>query len=113
YNEILKMNEFPNFQGAAILGFCLNIFGLEVNKKTTSHRDVEALHKVLLTWTKKNFAAMYNYNPKIAEQCLIDGLSYEPDNLRIIKTYPIEGLRQKRINFYLEVDPPQPNKFVL
>ncbi|MDC5074220.1 hypothetical protein OW684_01390 [Acinetobacter baumannii] len=113
YNEILKMNEFPNFQGAAILGFCLNIFGLEINKKTTSHRDVEALHKVLLTWTKKNFAAMYNYNPKIAEQCLIDGLSYEPDNLRIVKTYPIEGLRQKRIYFYLEVDPPQPNTFVL
>jgi hypothetical protein len=28
YDEVARMNEFANFQGAKIIGFCLNVMGL-------------------------------------------------------------------------------------
>ncbi|AZN68688.1 hypothetical protein DX910_11010 [Acinetobacter haemolyticus] len=106
YNEILKMDEFPNFQGAAILGFCLYVLGLKINDMGSNYYDVKALHKVVLIWTKRNFSALYEYNPKIAEQCLIGNLTYDHDKLRII--YPFLGnpLKREITNIYFDVDPP-------
>lgn len=106
YNEILKMDKFPNFQGAAILGFCLYVFGLKINDMGSSYYDVRALHKVVLIWTKRNFAALYEYNPKIAEQCLIGNLTYDHDKLRIIHTFFGNPLKRQITNIYFDVDPP-------
>ena len=105
YDEVVRMKRFPNFKGAKILSFCLNVMGLE-SSQDSHDRDSRPLHKAILAWTKKNYAWLHEYNARIAEHCLVDGLIYEPDNFRIVKVYPAEGLRRAPAYVYLDIDPP-------
>lgn len=103
YNEILIMDKFPNFKGARILGFCLNVMGFSV-KKDDHYNDTKAIHKAVLSWTKKNFIRIYSYNPSIAEACLVDGITYDEEHIRLVKTYNAEGLRRETEYVYFELD---------
>ena len=105
YNEVVRMKQFPNFKGAKILGFCLNVMGLTVNEQDYG-KDSKALQKAVLSWTKRNYAWLHAYNPRVAEACLVDGLTYDSASLRLVKTYPVEGLRRKAECVYFPVDPP-------
>jgi hypothetical protein len=108
YNDVLEMNRFPNFKGAKTLGFCLNVMGLE-RVMGDYYNDSRALHKAILTWTKQNFARLHNYDPRVAESCLVDGMTYDAANHRIVKTYPV-GLGQRAAEcVYLNVDPGPPD----
>ncbi|WP_151767778.1 hypothetical protein [Acinetobacter oleivorans] len=109
YNEILEMNEFPNFQGAAVLGFCLYLFGFKVNKDTKNYRDTVALHTVVLNWTKKNFAALYDFNPRVVEQCLIDNMTYDHEKRRITRAFTGNPLKREITYYHFDVDPPHEN----
>lgn len=104
YDEILMMNELPNFKGAKILGFCLNVMGLKVGAGYFGRKS-RALQKAVLVWSKQNFAWLQAYNQRIAEACLVDGMTYDAENLRIVKTYPAEGLRREPQYEYLQLDP--------
>ncbi|MBW2644210.1 MAG: hypothetical protein JRC89_12810, partial [Deltaproteobacteria bacterium] len=106
YNEIAEMKRFPNFKGAKILGFCLNVMGLKVREEKNYDRDSRALQKVVLSWTKKNYAWLHSYNSRVAEACLVDGITYDSKSLRLVKTYPAEGLRRKAEYIYFPVDSP-------
>lgn len=108
YDEILEMKSFPNFKGAKILSFCLNVMGLKVGEGSY-YRDSRALHVAVLSWTKQNFAWLYQYNPRVAEACLVDGMSFEQENNRLVYTSPAEGLRRKPSYVYLYLDhaPPE------
>ena len=105
YNVIAEMKRFPNFKGAKILGFCLNVMGFKIRKENYD-RDSKALQKAVLSWTKKNYAWLHAYNPRIAEACLVDGVTYDPKSLKLVKTYPADGLRRKAEYIYFSVDPP-------
>jgi hypothetical protein len=108
YDQIAKMSTFPNFQGARILRFCLNVMGLQIIKDK-SFRDSSALQKAVLSWTKENFASLYSYNPRVAEFCLVDGITYDAERHRIVKTYAADGLRREPVCVYLDVDAPRSN----
>ena len=105
YDEVARMRSFPNFQGAKILGFCLNVMGLTLSDKDHDH-DSKALHRAILAWTTRNYAWLHSYNPRVAEGCLVDGLTYDADNRRLVKTYPVEGLRRAPRYDYLPLDAP-------
>jgi len=105
YDAVVEMEEFPNFLGARILAFCLNVMGLNLRDGNLLG-DMKALHTAILSWTKRNYAWLHVYNPDVAEACLVDGMSYDPEECRIIKTYPAEGLRREAQYDVLEVDPP-------
>ena len=105
YNEIAEMKDFPNFKGAKILGFCLNVMGFTVRGKGYD-RDSKALQKAVLSWTKKNYAWLHSYNARVAEACLVDGITYDSKSLRLTKTYPAEGLRRRAEYIYFPVDSP-------
>lgn len=107
YNDIVEMKRlpFPNFKGARILGFCLNVMGLE-RRKDDCFKDSRALHKAILIWTRKNFAWLYNENPRVGEACLVDGVTYDAADHRIVMTYPADGLRRAPHHLYLYIDPP-------
>jgi len=107
YNDIVEMKRlpFPNFKGARILGFCLNVMGLKRNKDGC-FKDSRALHKAILIWARKNFAWLYNENPRVGEACLVDGLTYDAASYRIVRTHPAEGLYREAQYVYLDVDPP-------
>ena len=104
YNEILRMKEFPNFKGARILGLCLNVMGLTVGIGKFG-RESRALQKAVLAWAKQHFAWLHADNPRVAEACLVDGMRYDAKSLRIVKTYPAEGLRREPQYEHLQLDP--------
>jgi len=105
YDEVAEMKNLPNFKGAKILGFCLNVMGLTISDQDYDH-DSRALQKVILSWTRKNYAWLHSYSCRVAEACLVDGITYDAENLRLVKTYPAEGLRQEPRYVYFKVDPP-------
>ena len=107
YNEIADMKRFPNFKGARILSFCLNVMGLSIIPGDY-HKDSRALHRAVLAWTKKNYAWLHGYNPRVAEACLGDGITYDAENRRLVFMKPAEGLRREPIYIYLDLDPPPP-----
>lgn len=104
YNEISGMRRWPGKSGARILGFCLNVMGLRLGNDK-SDGCYRALHKVVLFWMKRNYAWLHGYDKQIAEYCLVDGLAFDPDNLRIVKTYPAGILRREAEYIYLDVSP--------
>ena len=105
YDEVASMKRFPNFRGAGILGFCLNVMGLTFSGKDYDH-DSRALQKAILSWTKKNYAWLHSYHPRLAEACLVDGMSYDAENLRLVKTYPAGALRHQPHFDYFSVEAP-------
>lgn len=104
YDEIADMKPFPNFKGAKILGFCLNVMGLTIRQRDND-KDSLALQKAVLAWTKKNYVWLHGYNPRIAEECLVDGMTYDADNRRLVRTSPAEGLRREPSYVYFDLDP--------
>jgi len=105
YDEIAKMKRFPNFKGAKILGFCLNVMGL-TTRQGDYDKDSRSLQKAVLAWTRKNFVWLHGYNPRVAEACLVDGMTFEPEKRRLVHTSPAEGLRREPSYMYLELDLP-------
>jgi hypothetical protein len=104
FEEVTRMKTFPNFKGARILNFCLNVMGLNLEKHS-SNKDSRSLHQAILNWTRKNFVWLHNQNASVAEACLSSGTIFEPENIRLVKTYPAEGLRRSPSYIYLELDP--------
>lgn len=102
YDEIARMSEFPNFKSATILGLCLNVMGLETSQD--EDESYRALHQAVLSWTRENYAWLHSFNSRLGEACLVDGMSYDPDENRILKLYPKRGLSRKERRIYLEVD---------
>ena len=52
YDEVTHLESFPNFKGARILGFCLNVMGFKVEDQ--NNPDYKALQKAILSWTQNN-----------------------------------------------------------
>ncbi len=104
YQEINELKTFPNFKGARYLAFCLNVMGLELNQQP-AHRDSFPLQRAVLRWTKRNYALLRQRNPEVADKCLVAGMSFDEEQMRIVKCYPVEGLRRQAHNVYLPVDP--------
>ena len=104
YDEIAEMTKFPNYKGATTLAFCLNVFGFTVQKKE-AYRSSTPLQIAALRWTKAHFAAIHQYDPKIAAACLVDGFSYEPENLRLVRAHE-SGMRRVLTRTYFPVDAP-------
>ena len=104
YDEIAEMTRFPNFKSAKFLGFCLNVMGLALSGKDYD-RDSKALHKAVLSWTKKNYAWLHSYNVRVAEACLVDGITYDSKLSVLTKTFPAENLRREAEFIRLPVEP--------
>ena len=73
-------------------------------------KDSRALQKAVLAWTRKNFVWLHGYNPRIAEACLVDGITYDAEKRRLVRTYPAEGLRREASYVHLDLypEPAQP-----
>jgi hypothetical protein len=104
YNEIKEMERFPNFKGAKFLAFCLNVMGLKVNRRSID-KEYRPLHRTLIAWTRRNYESLRAANLEVAEACLVDGISYDSENRRLVKTYPAGGLPKEPSYVYLELLP--------
>lgn len=88
YDEIKKMNDWPNFKGARILGYCLNVLGLSaVDRHKGFQREDYPLQASAIMWAKKNFHRLTENNPRVADACLQGSVTYDADKRRLVKTF--------------------------
>ena len=104
YDEIVQMKDFPNYKGAKILAFCLNVMGLRVRDKDSLTADSLALQKAVLSWARKNFARLHAYNPRVMLAGFVDNMSYNEPDQQITKEY-MAGLDREPPRDFLAVDP--------
>jgi len=90
YQEIIEMEDFFNFRGAAYLGFCLNVLGLDANRRRGWKKSENALRVAVLQWTRKNYSRMREESPKVAEACLHGSVTFDELTNEIVKTYQNE-----------------------
>jgi hypothetical protein len=104
YDEIKEMNEFVNFKGARILGFCLNVLGLTpVNRHANSQRADYPLQIVVLNWVKSNYQRLLADYPNVAHVCLQGSVSYDAEKHSLVKTYSGD-MRREAVREYLKLD---------
>jgi hypothetical protein len=106
YDDIKELESFPNFKGARILGYCLNVMGLKMREERL-YQEMRPLHSAVLRWTKRNFASLLSVHPPVAEGCLVEGITYDQERNRLVRTYPADGLSLEPSYVYLELDPPR------
>ena len=104
YDEIAEMNDFPNYEGAKFLGFCLNVMGLKDHGRYKMRADSIALQKAVLSWTRKNFAKLYFFNPRVALAGFVENMSYDDANRRIVSE-SLPGLSREPERHFFVVDP--------
>lgn len=92
--EIIELNDWPNFKGSKILGFCLNVMGLKLLSKKDYRKDCYSLNKVLINWTAKNYLSLREKNIDVAEDCLAGSITFDEKNSTLVKTY-IKGLSKE------------------
>ncbi len=106
YDELKDMEKWPNYKGARLLGFCLNIFGLAERNipRTARERSYWALRVATLAWAKRNYLRLVEVHPPIAEACLMGGISFDAETRRLVKTYA-PGLALEPHQAFLELSP--------
>jgi hypothetical protein len=102
YNDITRLREFPNYKGGKILGFCLNVLGIEERRGSIFVANWP-LQRAVLEWTRCNLAWLYSQHPALVEACLVDNMKYEPEKRRVVKTYRAQGLQREPRFEYLVV----------
>lgn len=103
YDEISKLTKFPNYKGARILGFCLQVMGVKLgDNKETYGRNSYALRKAILGWTEKGYLQLRETLPDVAESVLMGSISYDEDGQRLVKTYA-KGLKREASKEYLNL----------
>jgi hypothetical protein len=108
FDEIKKLEKFPNYQSARILGLCLYVMGLTLPTRANASRSDIALKKSILSWTKKGYLRLIDANPDVAAACLVGSVTYDFENRRLVKTY-IKGLDREPPKEYLLLDGPEEN----
>jgi len=89
YNEVVELRRFPGYVGGPLLGFCLNVMGLtlEKRKRDMFSREAYALKRVVLAWTKRNYLWLRSESPKLAARSLVESITFDEVNVRLTKTY--------------------------
>jgi len=105
-DEIMRMDDFANFQSARILGFCLNVLGLNlVDRHTGYQKEFYPLQAAALSWARANYGRLRRDNPKVAEACLQGSITYDADTHRLVKTYARDWGKEPDRDF-LDLDTP-------
>jgi hypothetical protein len=104
YDEIRTLDRMTNYQSAAVLGFLLNVMGVNSGQRDGHDRDTHALHVVVLRWTKRNFMKLHTEKPSLAEASLVEGLELDVANLRLARAYGLNPKEKPRYA-YLDLDP--------
>lgn len=88
FNRIRDIR-IPASSGCQLLGFCLNVMGLEYQYSGKYYkRDQRRLHRAVLAWTRRNYLNLYNRNPLMSNACLRDGITLDLENCRLVMEFP-------------------------
>lgn len=109
WDEILRMNDFPNYKGAAYVRFCLNVLGFydeSVHRRDTLERDSWALAKVVSDWVKKNYQTIAISHPPVAEAMLPANIEYNRNAQTLVRTHDDTRTGVPRLKSFA-LDPPR------
>jgi hypothetical protein len=102
YDEIKRLEKFPNYKSARILGYCLNVMGVKLAQKAGYAAGYYPLHKATLRWVERNYARLRKAQPDVASACLIGSISFDKKNQILIKTYA-KGLSLEEPKEHLQI----------
>lgn len=85
YDSIKNLETMDNYKSAGVLSVLINIlvFNHDYYEKK---RKVKPLSLAVSKWVRLNFNSLYLRNSQLALACLVDSISYDQENNRIIKT---------------------------
>ena len=98
YDKIERMNQNPNYQGARLLSYFLSITGLHLSKEY--NRQFYALEKFIFRWLKKNYAWLHIHHQSVAESCLVDGITFDPENSLLKNRFFYGLMKQPEYNIF-------------
>ena len=89
WDEIVRMDDLPNYKGAAYIRFCLNVLGFydeSVHRRDTLEKDSWTLAKVVTRWVKENYQTIAISHPPVAEAMLPANIEYHRDAQTLVRT---------------------------
>ncbi|MGH8371727.1 MAG: hypothetical protein ACRETO_03220 [Gammaproteobacteria bacterium] len=111
YDEIATMSRIPNYKGARILGFCLNVLGVSHGARPARGRygrDAWPLAIAAQAWCKKNYLTMREELPDVADAVLTGSITFDEPNNRLVKTYA-KGLHREAPQSFMDLDAARPS----
>lgn len=103
YDEIIRLETFPNYKGAKILAFCLNVTGLESRGRSRLSREAWPLLKAVRAWVKKNYMSLHAHNPNMTTGLLPEKVFLDVERKRVVREFPERGLRVKSHYTYIQL----------
>lgn len=89
WDEVKRMDDFPNYKGARYIRFCLNVLGFyeqSVHRKDPLGRDAWPLTKCISAWIARRYSELVESHPPIAEFMLPANITYDKKKNRLIRT---------------------------
>jgi hypothetical protein len=93
YDEIVRLEKFPNYKSSRILGFCLNILIDESKPTSDFERPQYPLAKAVQSWTSQHYLQLRKDNIEVADSVLVGSISFDNIGKQLVKTY-IKGLNK-------------------
>jgi hypothetical protein len=104
YEEVLRLEKFPNFKSAPMLGYLLNVMGLKPGQKKDYRSQEYPLRKAVISWTRRKYLWLVKKQHFVAESVLRSTITFDARNKRLVKTYN-KGLSLKPQQEFLALDP--------
>lgn len=100
-SQVSRMFERPNYRGARLAGYVLNVEGLQGDDKS-SDRAKRALARLARSWARTRYLPLTSTHPNLAEAVLTGSLSFDSTPPRLVKTYE-KGLSREAPKEYLDL----------
>ena len=106
YDKIREMDRFPNFVGARVLGYCLNVLGFHFidRHKFRLHAEDYPLQRVVIHWTKRNFRRLAEEYPNLLDASLQGFVSYDVERRRLVRVSGNKIKNSEDTTSFLDVD---------
>lgn len=102
YDEVKDMEKMPNYKGARILGYLLNVLGVKTWRLGHTFREARPLNVVIVRWTRAHYMKIHSDLPEVAKAVLIGSIAFDEKNRRLVKTYA-QGLNKKAPEDHLDL----------
>lgn len=109
WDEIVRMDDFPNYKGAAYIRFCLNVLGFydeSVHRRNTLEKDSWTLAKIVTRWVEEKYQTIAISHPPVAEAMLPANIEYHRDAQRLVRTHDDTLTGVPRLKTF-DLDPPR------
>lgn len=106
FDKIKRLEEFPNFDGARILAFALNVISFSFDHVSEGDRSWLPFERAVIGWTRRNYLQLRDTNVRVADDCLIGRVRFDPEALKIVKT-DLRGFSTEPPHDVLHLDPPK------